>query len=131
VDDMACIGGSLVNYIQSRSVIGAPEPFVGMPATILFFSDREPATVIEIFELRKAKHVVLQADDYKRVDNNGLSESQEYVYTANPNGSKYTFRMARNGLWKNVFLNAEGKYERCGETGLYLGKRERYYDFSF
>jgi len=104
--------GSLVNHLLAQ---GRMAPEIGMGATICAWSDRSPATIIKITK----SQVHVQCDDYKRIDKNGMSEIQEYEYKTNPDNSVIVFRMTKNGL--------------RSKSGYYLsvGRRERYYDFSF
>ena len=121
---------SLVNHLYSRATEGEPEPVVGMPATLLSWTDRNPATVIEVNMSKR--YIVVQDDDYRRVDSNGLSESQEYQYTPNPDAPKRIFRKDRKGQWVQHRLNPEtNRLVQARGCGLRLGERERYYDFSF
>ena len=73
-------------------------PRVGMGATHLCGSDRYPYTVIEVLA---PDRVVVQADFSRRIDNNGLSESQVYEYAPNEQGRTYTVQ--RSGqVWRSV-----------------------------
>jgi hypothetical protein len=121
---------SLINSLYSRMTVGEPAPYVGMPATLLSWTDRNPCTVIEVNMAKR--YIVVQDDDYKRVDSNGLSESQAYEYTPNANGCRRIFRKMKNGQWAQHYVNPETnrlvKSEGCG---LRLGEREKYHDFSF
>lgn len=112
--------GSLINYIYDRTE-SAP-PIVGMGATVLGWTDRTPATVIEVSA--SGKRVVLQDDDFRRTDTNGMSDAQSYEYERNPRGRKRVFTLRKNGRWV-----AQGQ-PMTGSAAL-IGKRERYYDFSF
>ena len=87
---------------------------IGMPATILSYTDRYPATVIA----KTPRTVTVQYDNYKRTDSNGMSESQQYDYEQDPEGPTTRFWLTKRG-W------------RRGCTSLGLGWREHYYDFSF
>lgn len=117
--------GSLMNHLFSREV--GVEPAIGMGATLLHWTDRDPATVVAW----DGKLLTVQEDSYKRVDKNGMSESQEYEYTPNPQGSLSHFKRDKNGGWFQVIKNPEtGRFNKRG-GGLRLGERERYYDFSF
>ena len=122
--------GSLVNHIYSRSAGATPE--VGIGATMLSWSDRHAGTVIEVFTKGAYEYVTIQADNYKRIDNNGYSESQSYEYTPNPEGPlSYFRRKSDQHQWQGVYINPEtGKFNK-GLGGLILGEREEYYDFSF
>lgn len=123
---------SLVNHLYSRMTIGAPAPVAGMPATILHWTDRSPATVFRVFTVGKAVIVELRDDDYTRTDTNGLSESQQYDYKTNVNGSRRYFRQNADGAWQAVFKNPEtGRWNKTNGSGLILGRRECYYDPSF
>lgn len=122
--------GSLMNHIMSRQVVGQPEPVVGMGATILCWSDREAGTVVEVFTKGKTKYIKVQHDTAIRIDQNGMSESQEYHYSPNPHGQIEIFRIGRSGLWEAVYLSEFNRYVKCSK-GLKLGVREKYYDFSF
>ena len=120
--------GSLVNHVQSR--FKASLPTIGDGATLLGFSDRHPATVVEVYRKGKFDYVVVQSDNYERIDNNGMSESQEYRYSRDEDGSLYTFRL-KGDSWEAVRLDSVTKRFRKTSGGLRIGVRERYYDFSF
>lgn len=123
---------SLVNHLYSRAVIGQPDPQVGMGATLLGWTDRYPATVIEVFKIGKAVAIKVQDDDYKRIDKNGMSESQQYEYMPNPNACTSVFKQNADGSWSKVFRDFEtNRWRKSGNGGLLLGKREKYHDFSF
>jgi len=92
-------------------------PEVGMGATILSWTDRTPATVVEVSESKRT--IVLQEDDAKRTDQNGMSECQSYEYTPNSSAPRHTARLTKKG-WKIV-----------RGSRVALGRREMYHDFSF
>jgi hypothetical protein len=119
--------GSLINHIQSRYAQTLPQ--VGDAATILSWTDRDPATVVEVFKHGKFDYIVVQMDDYERVDSNGYSEDQTYMYMRNPNGPRYTYRL-KNESWESVRLNENGRYVKS-YGGLIVGHREKYWDPSF
>jgi hypothetical protein len=122
--------GSMVNHLYSRMTLDEPAPYVGMPATLLSWTDRHPGTVIEV-NMDK-RYIVVQEDDYRRVDGHGMSEDQDYEYIQNLNGSTYIYRKTKHGEWVMHCINPETKrLVQSRGRGLYLGKRERYYDFSF
>jgi len=118
--------GSLMNHVFSGY---NDEPAVGMGATILMWSDREPATIIEVNQ--KKRYIVVQEDRAERIDNNGMSEAQQYAYSPNPEGSKRIYRKMKNGRWQEHYINPETN--RLVKAGGYLsiGEREKFYDFSF
>ena len=104
--------GSLINHFLAKNGV---IPEIGMGATICGWTDRYPATIVKI----TATQVHVQIDNYTRVDNNGMSESQDYEYSPNPDAPIRIFRKTKKGL-KNA----------CGDY-LSIGRRERYYDYSF
>lgn len=118
--------GSLMNHVYSR--FEAPLPMVGMGATLLAWSDRYAATVIEVTD----KVIAVREDRAIRTDSHGLSECQEYRYEPYPDGRVLYFHPARNGGWNQVRLNPEtGRWNQVAGYGLLLGERRAYHDFSF
>ena len=101
-----------------------------MGATRLLWSDREPATIVEVFTKGKTQYVGVTEDEAKRIDNNGISESQEYEFTPNPDGYVYYYRNSGKG-WEACYKNPEtGRFVKgCGS--LLIGQKGKYYDFSF
>ena len=108
--------GSLNNLLLSGSR-GAPAPTVGMGATILSWSDRSPATVVEVSA--SGKTIKLQEDTATRTDTNGMSECQDYAFAPDPSAPLQVARLTSKG-WKIV-----------GGSRVRLGERSRYHDFSF
>lgn len=123
--------GSLTNYMYGNSKSADPE--VGMGATMLSWSDRHGATIVEVFTRRGSRYVAVQQDKATRIDNNGMSEDQEYAYEPNPNGYKHYFK-EKNGRWIGVGpdpVTGKGLREGNGSGYLAIGYRREYYDFSF
>ena len=122
--------GSLVNYIISGESPAVPE--VGMGATIIMWTDRKAATIIEVIKNKKGviKEITIQDDIAVRADKNGLSESQTYDYTPNLAGRTHIARLLKSG-WKIL----EGKDGESGRniygSGLWIGKRCAYHDYNF
>ena len=121
--------GSLVNHIYSRAVTKEPIT-IGMGCTLLHWSDRHPATVIEIFTKGKFSYVKVQEDHAVRIDKNGISESQEYKYARNENGS-ITYWRLKNDTWENVYIDPDTNRFKKGCGSICFGIREEYYDYSF
>ena len=119
--------GSLINHLFSGSAFHKPE--IGEGATLLSWTDRYPATVIDYDE--KKKIVTVQDDKYVRIDKNGLSESQTYEYAANTDGCTRTFK--HNGdKWYPVVFNKESKrWNKVNACGVLIGRREKYNDPTF
>lgn len=113
--------GSLINHLMSGGKNKIPK--VGDGATILGWTDRYPATVIEVSA--DGKRIVIQEDNAKRIDNNGMSESQQYEYSRNPNATKVVYTLRKDGRY--VQLGRPMK----GGGNLAIGYRDKYYDFSF
>lgn len=105
--------GSLMNHIEGSMT--QPLPKVGDGATMLSWTDRHPATVIKVTRCT----VTVQEDTAKRTDKNGMSECQTYDYSPNPAGSIRTFRRNSKGQ-----LVGNGRF-------LFVGRREKYHDYSF
>lgn len=125
--------GSLTNRISEMAVKGQPEPVIGMGATITGYSDRHAATIIAVEKLKGDRfRIVVQQDTATRTDNKGMCESQNYTFTANPNGSKSTYQQDGKGRWRQAYLNeATGRWKMVDGSGLRIGERDEYYDFSF
>ena len=124
--------GSLMNHLYSRMTNGQPEPVVGMGATLLGWTDRDPATIVEVTKTKSGALVIgVQEDKAKRIDNNGFSESQEYEYSANPEAGIDYFRFDEGKGWRGVRKNEKGRLVLTGGGGLRIGEREKYHDFSF
>ena len=81
--------GSLINHVISGTTNLAPA--VGMGVTILGWSDRHAATIVEVSP--DGKRVGIVRDVATRTDSNGMSESQSYSFTPGTgNPSFYTLR---------------------------------------
>lgn len=120
--------GSLINHLYSRMTINEPEPTVGMGVTMLGWTDREAGTIVEVN--MKKRYIAVTDDHAKRIDNNGMSESQEYEYTSDFMGYRHYYRKDRKGEWRRCFYNDNQRLV-FGRGGLILGQRNKYHDFSF
>lgn len=94
-------------------------PEIGMGVTINGWSDKHAGTIIEV--LRNGRSIVIQADTAIRIDNNGMSESQEYTYQPNPQGSITVATLRQDGSYR----------VKGGSSIVSLGFRREYYDYSF
>lgn len=106
---------SLTNAMLSGS-IGAPEPVVGMGATILGWTDRHAATIVKVTPTQ----IHVQQDIAKRADKNGMSECQEYTYERDETAPIEVFRKTKRGYRK-----------AGGGSSLRIGDRQEYHDYSF
>jgi hypothetical protein len=107
--------GSLVNHVMSANAV---KPEVGMGCTILHWTDRSAGTVVEVS--KSGKTVKVQGDKITRIDKNGMSECQDYMYERDETAGIQTFRLTKRG-WRGV----------GGGPGLALGYRRAYHDYSF
>ena len=123
--------GSLINNIMSRSVIGEPTPEIGMGATMLSWTDRNPATIVSVFNKGKTMYIGVNEDDAVRTDNNGISESQTYEFKFNPHVAIRYYRKTAQGTWEGCYINPEtGRFVKgCGSV--IIGQRGKYWDPSF
>ena len=120
--------GSLTNYLKSGTK-GQPVPVVGMGATLLSWTDRYPATIIEV--LKGGKVIIVQEDNAVRVDNNGMSECQDYEFTPNPDATKRYYKLDKNNAYRDAYLNENGRLIFGGGRQLRIGERDKYHDYSF
>jgi hypothetical protein len=114
--------GSLINHAYSQTK--QPEPTVGRGATVLCWTDRAAGTIIQLLP---HGGFVVQEDKAKRLDDNGMSENQSYVYEADPAGRLYTFKRVARGKHKGE-IRENGR--AAGRMAL-VGVRRKYHDFSF
>jgi hypothetical protein len=101
--------------------IYSPTIQVGQGVTHHIGSDRYPYTVAEVITPTR---VEIQADDYKRTDSNGLSESQTYEYTQNRSACRIAITLRKNGRWHRVG-------ESMNSASYSFGGRSAYQDPSF
>lgn len=113
---------SLRNTLLSGTK-GAPKPEVGMGCTILMYSDRYAGTIVSVAD--NGKMVAMQRDKAERVDDNGMSESQQYKYMPNPEADIRYFTLRKNGAFVEM-----GKDLHSG-TQLRIGDRKQYRDYSY
>jgi hypothetical protein len=112
--------GSLINHLYSRG--GDLTPKIGMGVTMLGWTDRHAATIVEV-KMKGLKVGIVQ-DIAIRTDNNGMSETQQYSYAPGNGGVMY-YTLRQNGKWV-----AEGQGFKNGSR-IVIGFRDEYYDFSF
>jgi hypothetical protein len=122
---------SLVNHIQSRATIGQPVPEVGMGATILAWTDRYPATIVEVQVIKGRTYVTVQEDRAKMISGDYYNPG-EYEYTRNPEASFQTWRTNDKGFWEGTYFNPKTKrWVKNPGNGLRIGDRDKYHDPSF
>lgn len=99
---------------------GEPLAKVGDPATLLMYTDTHAGTVVHVS--KSGKTIRVQQDKATRIDNNGMSESQTYDYSRDPEGSVTAYRFSAKRGW----INSRAAASRC-----LVGTRREYHDFSF
>lgn len=109
--------GNVMNRILEHTT--NPPLTIGMGATIYFYSDRIPATLIKASP--SGKTLWLREDEARRTDTNGMSEAQTYTFHPNPTGRVFKATLRKNGTYKTS----------KGNEGVSLGRRSRYHDYSF
>ena len=116
--------GSLQNLIYSQNN-GLLVPKVGAGVTVIMWTDRYAGTVISVAPDRKS--FVIQEDRVKRIDDNGMSEMQEYEYFRSKEGLTHLFKIVSRG--KN-----KGQWRENGRnngSSIIIGVRRHYHDYSF
>lgn len=90
------------------------KPAVGMGVTQVIGSDRYPGTISRVSA--SGKTFWFKRDNYKRTDRNGISESQTYEYSADPNCYETEVRRRKDGSWQEI----GGGYVNVGFRRAYL-----------
>ena len=112
--------GSFINNLMQDAITPAPE--VGMGATMISWTDREPATIIEVS--KSGKKITNQTDIATRTDDHGMSDAKSYTFERNPKAYATEYSLRKNGRWVRVGQPQTG-------SSLLVGHREEYYDYSF
>jgi hypothetical protein len=99
-----------------------PTPEVGMAATVIYWTDRAAATIVEVSP--NGRTVKVTHDKATRTDTNGMSESQEYDYETDWLGPRTAYTLRKNGRWVRRGDSMNGQ-------GLAIGYRRTYHDYSF
>jgi hypothetical protein len=77
------------------------------------------------------KRIACQGDAAKRIDSNGMSESQTYEFSRQPEAARVWFAKDRKGLWVRVIQAESGRWIQARSGGLRIGERDCYHDYSF
>lgn len=113
--------GNLMNRVAET--VKPQAPTVGMGATIIYYSDRAAATIIEVNAA--GSQIKIQRDKAIRTDGNKMSDSQSYRYEADPNGEIRTATLRKNGTF------VMQKEQMRNGTIVRVGERSEYYDYGF
>lgn len=116
--------GSFFNYLMANS-LSVPE--VGKGATVLHWTDRSAYFVNSVSA--DGKTVEIERANAVRVDDNGMSEAQDYKYERNPLAEPETIKF-RYGKWRRVYKELGGK-TTYAPINIMFGSMREYYDFSF
>lgn len=123
--------GSLVNHLQSRAVIGQPEPVVGMGVTVLGWTDRRAATIFRVFKVGALTLIQTRRDRATLTSGPIHQHEQTYSYAINVRGEENVFRREKDGRWTAVvFKESTSRWVKVG-GGLVIGQRDEYYDPHF
>ena len=95
---------------------------IGQGATYHIGSDRYPFSVVDI---KSPCRVVVQQDNGKRTDKNGISENQTYVFEPNPDALRIVVSRRKDGRWRK-----QGDSGRGSGFFTFYG-RDAYLDPSF
>lgn len=96
-----------------------PVPCIGMGATICYLSDRVAATIVYISPTTKT--IWAQEDKSIRTDNNGISESQDYIFELDSNGIIHKATLRKDGIYRVT----------KSRTRVIVGQRDTYKDPCF
>lgn len=147
--------GSLNNRLEENNYFNGTKDNiqVGTLCTVYHWSDREAYEVVKVID---QKHIFIRKLDAKRIDNNGMSDSQSYEYKSSEKYSPAEIELTKWG-WKEVIRYNKEKYDkiiskigyvlweksivdrvnqgkevkRSFKINISFGKAEEYYDFSF
>jgi len=122
----------VINQILGQATEGQPTPVVGMGATLLYVSDRYPATIFRVFTYRKCMAVEVREDEYSYVGDGYLGNFKTCVRAI----PKYF--VFKKGAWvrlqpeDNSVEFSKKKFSTTSERGgLRIGDRSGYQDPHF
>lgn len=103
--------GSLNNRFEENKMY-VDKIEVGTLATEYHWSDRTPYEVVEVED---QKHVFIRELKAKRIDNNGMSDSQSYEYSSDETKPIKELQL-RNGKWYKVNRMSKEKFLKRAES---------------
>lgn len=110
--------GSFTNYMMGNN---SSTPEVGKGATLLSYSDRYPAEVLEVSA--DGKRCVIREMNHKAKENAGCMGHQDWDITPNPDGYTQTL-VYRNGAWRKIIEQVMFEQDWCDS----FPNREQYWD---
>ena len=144
--------GSIDNRLEENSYFNGTKDNikVGTLCTVYHWSDREAYEVVKVID---QKHIFIRELDAKRIDKNGMSDSQSYEYERNEGNPIKELELTKWGwkevirfnkelydekrsyiLWEKSIVDRimQGKeVKRSKKINISFGKAEKYYDYSF
>ena len=135
--------GSILNRIDENRCYKLDfVPEIGMGATEYMYSDRHAYSVASYHPNWRNKGfeiVGLKRDHAKRVDGNGMSESQTWEFTPNPESNPSFLRskfydhpkLGKVKIYEPVTWNQKSNRWNKGGNNIVIGHRSEYYDYSF
>lgn len=117
--------GSLMNYLQSGSKDNLPNVEKG--ATELLWTDRRAYFVNSVS--KDSKSCTIERAKAVRIDNNGMSDCQNYRYEREENPVIYNLRF-RYGSWY-IDHGKDSVYGRYSKINIKFGYMNAYHDYSF
>jgi hypothetical protein len=110
--------GSLQNLIADQASNGN-EAKVGDGATVVMWTDRKAATIIEVS--KTGHEVTVQFDTAIRTDGRGMTDAQSYRFERNENGATRVATRRKDGSYRI----------KGGQERVLMGVRDHYHDYSF
>ena len=116
--------GSLMNHLQSSSKDNFPNVETG--ATQLHWTDRIAYFVNSVS--KDGKSCTIERAKAVRIDNNGMSDGQEYRYEREENAVVYNLRF-RYGSWY-IDHGKDAPYGRYSKINIKFGYMQSHHDYS-
>lgn len=95
-----------------------PDPTVGCPATLCYYTDRHAGTVIAVSA--SGRKITIREDRAVRTDDNGMSECQSYRYEPDDEGRIHV-----------CYRQRDGRYKSNQGPAVVLGRKRAYHDYGF
>ena len=92
--------GSLLNRWAEEINHNGHKVEIGMGVTEMCYSDRH---AYEVIAIKDDRHITIRRLKAKRIDNNGLSECQNYEYTSDPDGATRELFLTKKGQWRGRY----------------------------
>lgn len=102
---------------------------VGTLCTVYLWSDRH---AYEVVEVKDQKHIKIRRLTATRIDNNGMSDWQDYKYESDETNPIKELQLFKSG-WKEIKYSQWEENKRIGSVKINIsfGIADEYYDYSF